>query len=200
MSYVNPDSIANLDPDSITSEKISDMNVDVKALKSGRQLTERTLWFSPDARYPVLTDSRVSTIELCNDGSLLDTIPLSTLAMYYPPSFQYSDTGEEPVGKKNGNRGASDNYDDERINPSFNVGEPEIVENTLEVSLSSSGDYIDADIMLYSESGMRLSGPTPVTLGPVPGIYSVPVPDGWKGVLILSVENGIKQITRKVIL
>lgn len=100
MAYADPDSVTASMPDSVASEMISEMQVDVKVVLSERLLTERAMWFADDARYPVLTDSRVSRMILSEEGIPTDTVPVSMLAMHYAASCQYSDTGEEVAAPK----------------------------------------------------------------------------------------------------
>ncbi|MDE5813137.1 MAG: hypothetical protein K2H72_02520, partial [Muribaculaceae bacterium] len=100
MAYADPDSVTAAMPDSVASDIISELQVDVKAIMSERLLTERTMWFSEDARYPILTDNRVYRVLLGEGGAPVDTVPLSTLAIHYPAPFQHSDTGEDFMAMK----------------------------------------------------------------------------------------------------
>ncbi|MDE6481148.1 MAG: hypothetical protein K2L45_12865 [Muribaculaceae bacterium] len=205
MAYADPDSVNASMPDSITSDIISDMQVDVKAMLSERLLTERTIWFSEDARYPVLTDSRVSRIVLSERGESADTIPLSMLAIYYPPSFQYSDTGEDYVAEKPHAKDTDNTYGeygqgDNDHGTSLKVGNPELSGNTIAFILSSPSGTRIATVTLFTDSGIRLTEPKEVAVGPVAQRYSLDVSAEWKGVLLMRVEAGEESYTRKVIL
>ena len=205
MAYADPDSVNASMPDSIASDIISDMQVNVKAMLSERLLTERTIWFSEDARYPVLTDSRVSRIVLSDGGESADTIPLSMLAIYYPPSFQYSDTGEDyvaekPHAKDTGNTYGEYGQGDNDHGTSLKVGDPELSGNAITFALSSSSGTRTATVTLFTDSGIRLTEPKEFVVGPVAQHYSLDVPAGWKGVLLLRVEAGEESYTRKTIL
>ncbi|MDE6742079.1 MAG: hypothetical protein K2J58_07090, partial [Muribaculaceae bacterium] len=200
MAYADPDSVTAMMPDSVASERISDIQVDVKAMLSERLLTERTMWFSADARYPVLTDSRVSRVILADGGEPADTVPLSMLAMYYPAPFQYSDTGEKILQVKSSGDRVDNGYEaDGDGGWSLAVGEPEINGNTVTVTLSSQSGPIAATVVLFSDSGLRLTEPLTVTVRTVPQIYSVEAPSGWSGVMLLRVDTEEESHTRKII-
>lgn len=202
MAYADPDSISPEMPDSVASGKISEMQVDVKEILSERLLTGRSLWFSEDARYPVLTDTRVSRVILEEDGIPADTVPLSMLAMHYPASYQYSDTGEDIQARKPtdrlGDSGGSP-YGDNGGGKALTIGEPEINGNTVTVSLSSQAGTLTATVTLFSDSGLRLSEPLTVTAGTVPQRHSIAVPSGWSGVMLLRVDAGDESYTEKII-
>lgn len=200
MAYADADSITPELPDSVASDRISEMQVDVKAVLSERMLTERSLWFSEDARYPVLTDSRISRLMMDEGGTAADTVPVSMLAMHYPASYQYSDTGEEmqPV-KSSGDRDGNGHEAYGGSGRSLTVGEPEISGNTVTVTLSSQSGPIAATVTLFSDSGLRLTEPLTVTVGTVPQTFSVKAPSGWSGVMLLRVEAGEESYTEKII-
>ncbi|MDE6480871.1 MAG: hypothetical protein K2L45_11460 [Muribaculaceae bacterium] len=205
MAYADPDSVNASMPVSIASDIISDMQVNVKAMLSERLLTERTIWFSEDARYPVLTDSRVSRIVFSDGGESADTIPRSMLAIHYPPSFQYSDTGEDyvaenPDAKSTGNLYGEYGQGDNDRGTSLKVGDPELSGNTIAFTLSSPSGTRTATVTLFTDSGIRLTESMEVAVGPVAQRYSLDVPAGWKGVMLLRVEVGEESYTRKVIL
>lgn len=205
MAYADPDSVTSVMPDSVASGIISDMQVDFRAMLSERLLTERCIWFSEDARYPVLTDSRVSRVLHADGGTSADTVPLSMLAIHYPASFQYSDTGEEymakkPKAKDTGNTYGEYGQGDNDHGTSLKVGDPELNGNAIAVTLSSTSGTRTATVTLFSDSGIRLTEPMEVTVGPVAQRYSLEVTAGWKGVLLLRVEAGEESYTRKVIL
>ena len=202
MAYADPDSIDSAMPDSVASERISEMRVDVKALLSERLLTERTMWFSDDARYPVLTDSRVSRIILDEGGAPYDTVPMSMLAMHNPPSYQYSDTGEEI--EKPQNVGKTGGYDagggtDGGSPDLLKIGELETTEDLITITLSSRTESVKATLTLFSDTGIILTGPVEVTVGTVARPYNVPVPTGWNGVMLLRVDAGAESHTVKAI-
>ena len=204
MAYADRDSIDKEMPDSVASERISEMQVDAKSLMQERLLTERTLWFTRDARYPVLTDSRISRILFNNARLKGDTVPVSGLAMYYPSSHQYEDTGEEitdrkPVQTVGGY--AIDPYNDKSQDNgiTISVGEPKVSGNFLEVTLSSQAGPFVATVTLFSESGIRLTEPAAVTVGIVPQSHPVEIPSGWSGVMLLRIDAGEESYTEKII-
>lgn len=205
MAYADPDSITCATPDSIDSDIISDMQVDVKAILSERLLTGRTLWFSEDARYPVLTDSRVSRVIFTDTDVSADTVPVSMLAMHYPAPYQLSDTGEEfpapkPYGRNDGTGYWGDGYGNQDTGTSLSVGDPAVNGEYVTVTLCSNSGPVSATITLFTDSGIRLTEPREVTAGPVPQDISMEVPTGWRGVLLLRVETGEESYTRKTIL
>ncbi|MDE6696515.1 MAG: hypothetical protein K2K25_06515 [Muribaculaceae bacterium] len=200
MAYADPDSITCAVSDSIDSRSISDMQVDAKAILSERLLTERSLWFSEDARYPVLTDSRVSRVISTDTGMRADTVPLSLLAMHYPASYQHSDTGEEfPAPKPDdGNRGYG--YGNQDTGTSLSVGDMAVSGEFVTVTLCSNSGPVTATLTLFTDSGIRLTEPREVTVGPVAQEIRIEIPAGWRGVLLLRVEAGEESYTRKSIL
>ena len=99
------------------------------------------MWFAEDARYPVLTDSRVSRVML-TDGGTADTVPLSMLAIHYPAAY----------------------------------------------------------VILFTASGIRITEPKEVTVGPVAQPYRMDIPAGWTGVLVLRVQAGKESYTRTIII
>lgn len=205
MTYADPDSVSSAMPDSVASERISEMQVNVKAMLSERLLTERTMWFSGDARYPVLTDSRVSRVILADGGEPADTVPLTMLAMYYPASFQYYDTGEDFMVRKPqqgflGDLCGEYGHKDNDNGTSLTVGEPEASDGTVILTLSSPSGTRTATVTLFSDSGMRLTEPMEVTLTTVPQQYTVSVPSGWTGVILLRVESNDESYTRKTVI
>ena len=203
MAYADPDSVSPTMPDSVASQMISEMQVDVKAMLTERLLTERTIWFSEGTRYPVLTDSRVSRILLKNEEASADTVPLNSLAMHYPADFQSSDTGEEITVQKL-NEDIQENrygkYGYAISGPNVVLGDPEVRGNIINLTLSSHFGSIEANITLYSDTGLRLSEPMPVSLTPISGTYTVKVPDGWSGVILMRVDAGDESFTVKTII
>lgn len=203
MAYANPDSIDASLPDSIASELISDIQVDVRSLLSERLITERSFWFAESARYPILTDIRVSRVFAGSGIEMADTVPISMLAMYYPASFQYSDTGEEIIGQQPDGKNVSDPYgvcEDADHGNSLKIGEPETSGGSVAVTLSSQTGTCTVTITLFTDSGIRLTEPKEVTLSTVPQQCTVNVPAGWTGVVLLRVDSGDESYTRKVIL
>ena len=205
MAYADPDSVSVAMPDSVASGIISDMQVDVRSMLAERLLTDRTMWFTEDARYPVLTDSRVSRVVISEGGVSADTIPLTMLAMHYPASFQRSDTGEDyvaqkPEGKKGSDQYGEYHYEDSDHGTSLKVGEPELSGDAITVALSSPSGTCTATVTLFTDSGMRLTEPKEVTLTTVPQQYTFNVPSGWTGVVLLRVESGNESYARKTII
>ncbi|MDE6380895.1 MAG: hypothetical protein K2L11_10510 [Muribaculaceae bacterium] len=205
MAYADPDSVTAAMPDSVASEIISELQVDVKAILSERLLTERSMWFSEDARYPILTDSRVSRVILGEGGAPADTVPLSTLAIHYPASFQHSDTGEEftamkPKGGDHGNNYGEYGYDAQDSGSSLQIGEPEAGAGSVSITLCSTTGPTSATLTLFTDSGIRLAEPVMVTVGTVPQTCTVDFPAGWTGVLLIRVESGEESYTRKTII
>ncbi len=201
MAYADTDSVDTSMPDSIASAIISDMRVNVHDALSERLVTERSLWFTEDARYPILTDTRVSRITLPGHADA-DTVPISLLAMYYPPSFQYSDTGEDRSAMPRRQTGSGDNltFDSGDIEEStLDIGEPSVSGSMLTVQLSSEYST-DATLTVFTDSGIRLTDPVTVTVGPMPQSYGIPIPSGWSGVVLLRVEAGDASYTRKAII
>ena len=204
MAYADPDSVNASMPDSIASEKISEMQVDVNAMLLERLLTERTMWFSEDARYPVLTDSRVSRIMLSEGGSSADTIPLTMLAMHYPASYQHSDTGEEITTPKKKAFSPGSIYGDygkegTETGMSLTVEEPVTSGDAVTVTLSSPSGPVTATVTLFTDSGIKLTEPMEVTVGEVPQPYSIKLPSGWNGIVLVRVDAGEDSHTLKAI-
>ncbi len=199
MAYTDHDSISPEMPDSVVSDIISEMRVDVKTMMSEHLLTERTLWFVESARYPVMTDSRTSRVIGTPSSMRLDSLPLSALAIYYPASWQYSDTGEgitdERVWENEGSHSVS--YSE---NDLLTVGEPDTDGTTVNITLSSSANGTQTTVTLYSDSGVRLSDPIIVSVDTLPQTFTLPIPIGWSGVVVLHIESGREKHTRKVIL
>lgn len=203
MAYANPDSVDQAMPDSIVSERISEMRVDVRTILSERLLTERSLWFSDDARYPVLTDSRVSRILLDEAGAPTDTVPVSLLAMHYPRDFQHSDTGEEfqtvrPSERVDGN-GSVSYGDKDTGSKALTIVETTVSGNTVNVILSSPSGPVTATMALFSDSGIRLTAPVEVSVGTIPQSCSLEAPGSWSDVLLLRVDAGDESYTEKII-
>lgn len=200
MEYVNPDSIPANAADSIKAETVSDLIVDVDRLLTERLLTRRELWFADDARYPVLQRSTVSRIGERDEGDRLDTIPRYQVSMYYPVSWQLADTGEEPRKSPAGeNRDVrrQTSYDEESA---LHAGEPVADSEAVTLTVSSENGDKDATVTLYSDSGIRLTEPVTVTLTAVPRTLRLPLPTGWKGVLLIRVEAGADSLTRKTVI
>lgn len=203
MAYADSDSIDAEMPDSVASEMISEMQVDVKAMLSERLLTERAMWFSEDARYPVLTDSRISHLMLDNSGAQSDTIPVSMLTMHYPPAYQYADIGEGQHTAKPAGSLPSDSYpslgDNVCNGEALTIGEAAFNGNTVTVMLSPHPAPVTVTLTLFSDSGIRLTEPTQVCVGRVPLSCSVEVPHGWSGVMLLRIDAGEDSHTQKII-
>lgn len=205
MAYADTDSLDTSLPDSITSGLISDMQVEARDLLSERMVTGRSLWFTEDARYPVLTDSRVSRVITTVGAGKADTVPISMLSMYYPSSFQYSDTGELPPEKptraNSGSEGSQCNeFGDETAPGLLTVGEPYVMDHTISITLSNKGGAAEATLTIFSDSGIRLAEPSAVTIGVVPQKYKVNIPAGWQGIILLRVDAGNESYTLNVII
>ena len=205
MAYADTDSVSAAMPDSVASEIISDMQVDVKAMLSERLLTERSMWFSESARYPVLTDSRVSRIMFGAGAVSADTVPHSMLAMYYPAAYQYSDTGEEIIARKPNERNRNGSYGEygpelSETETSLTVGEPTLNGDIISLTLGSMSGTESAIITLFSDSGIRLTEPKEVTVGPVARPFGITVPSGWNGVVLIHIDFRENSYTRKVII
>lgn len=198
--YVNPDSIPEGTADSIAADAVSALIVDVGRLMSERLLTRREMWFADGARYPVLQRSSVSRVLMNKDTDGRDTVPVSMTAMYYPALWQYSDTGEEPrkapAGESRDIRRASS--DD--VESDLRAGEPVTDGEAVTLTVSSANGGKDATVTLYSDSGLRLTEPVTVTLTNIPRTISIPVPAGWKGVLLIRLEAGQDSLTRKTVI
>ena len=200
LEYVNPDSIPAEAPDSVAAEAASDLMVDVERLLSERLLTRRTLWFADGTRYPVLQQTAVSSVRIREDGEVRDTVPVSQVCMYYPPSWQYADTGEElrlSPADRTGNELPENGYEEESC---IYADEPVTDGETVTLSVSSSNGETNATVTLYSDSGFRLSEPVSVTLTSVPRTLSIPIPTNWKGVLLIRVDAGTDSLTRKTVI
>lgn len=205
MAYVDPDSVTASMPDSVASKRISEMQVDVKSMLSERLLTERTIWFSEDARYPVLTGSRISRVILGDGAVSADTVPLSMLAVHYPAAHQHYDTGEHPTAqepdeKDSGIIYGEYAYESPDTGAFLTVGEPEVIGETLTITLGSLSGSATATVMLFTYSGIRLTDPVTVAVGTVPQTYTMEIPAGWTGVLLLRVESGEESYTRTMII
>ena len=83
--YLDPDSVAGEWNDSISQESVSDYEVDVRRLLWERLLTRRMIWFTDDARYPILQQSTVSRLVGRDSKTECDTVPVSVLSMFYTP-------------------------------------------------------------------------------------------------------------------
>ena len=205
MAYADSDSIDAEMPDSVASERISDIQVDVKAMLAERLLTERTMWFSGDARYPVLTDSRISRVILADGVVSADTVPLVMLAVHYPTAHQRYDTGEyssaqKSYEKNSGNAYGEYAYETPDTGTFLTVGEPQVSGEAVTITLSSLSGSATATVMLFTDSGMKLTDPVTVTVGTVPQKCTVEIPTGWTGILLLRVEAGEESYTRTMII
>lgn len=198
MAYVDQESINAVSPDSISPESVSDLIVPMERIITERVLTERSIWFCDEARYPVLTLTSVFQIKP-SGAEGCDTVPVSTLAMYYPPVYQQSDTGEEIVRKKkpgNDNGGTSP-YSEDTI---ADISEPLVTGNTMELTVSSPEGPVDLEVSLFTDSGIRLSEPVSVRAGAIPTTVSLDIPAGYRGVILIHIDSPQGQTTRKVII
>lgn len=199
MAYADPDSVNSQMPDSVACGIISDMQVDVKTMLSERLLTERTMWFSEDARYPILTESRVSRMIPDKEGTAADTVPLAALSIYYPALSQQYDTGEEIAVRKPKDTERTDGDGGAPSVGRLSVGAPEADGESVSVTLCAPSGKTTAVLTLFSDTGIRLSGPVEVSVGTVPGQYSIAAPPGWNGVMFLHVETDEETFTEKII-
>lgn len=198
MAYVDPDSISAESPDSIRPESVSDLIVPMERIMTERVLTERSIWFCDEARYPVLTLTSISQIKPSETG-VCDTVPVSTLAMYYSPVYQQSDTGEEIARKKKqGNdNGETSPYSADSV---ADISEPTVTGNTVELTVSSPQGPGDLGISLFTDSGIRLGETVTVRAGTIPATVSLDIPEGYRGVILIHIDSPQGQTTRKVII
>lgn len=203
MAYLDTDSISAEMPDSVTPDNISDLELPpLRQLALERLMTQRELWTTGDARYPVLERSTVSLIRSDEDSTDCDTIPLSVFAMHYPADFQYADTGEQPVRNKPADTMRENMpwlHYGENI-PGITVKEPTVAGDAINVAISSETEDTGISLTLYTDSGIRLSETIEVTNGAIPQTHSIPVPAGIKGVVILLIESTSGSTSRKIIL
>ena len=200
MEYINPDSIPENTPDSIAAEVASDLMVDIDKLKSERLLTRRVMWFADNARYPILQQSTISRILTRKESDVCDTIPVSQIYMYYPATWQHTDTGEEypkqtPASESRGSWQSAENEKETMLNANEPVADGDVVTLTA----SSANGETEATITLYSDSGLCLSEPVSVTLTTIPSTIRIPIPLGWKGVLLIRIEKNSDSLTKKVV-
>lgn len=197
--YLDPDSVPGEWNDSISPESVSDYEVDVRRLLSERLLTRRMIWFTDDARYPVLQQTTVSRLVGKDSGTECDTVPVSVLSMSYPPECQYADTGEGNAARK---RGDDENNDVESPDNTANMiaaGDPESSNESISIALSSKDDAVEATVTLYSDSGIRISEPVTVILTAIPRTFSFPVPSDYKGIVLIRIDAGEQSLTRKAV-
>ncbi|MDO4335782.1 MAG: hypothetical protein Q4C37_08145 [Bacteroidales bacterium] len=197
LAYTERDSIGKDMPDSIANEYVSDFKVSIDRVMTESLLTEREMWFSDAARYPILQRHRVYRLK-DNDNEACDTTLISQFSMYYPAAFQYSDTGEEPFKEKPRNI-ADNNGSDGKIY-GVDVSEASAEGERISVTLSSQTGDTDLTLTLYTDSGIRLSTPTTVKAGAVPQKHTLPIPSGAKGVIILLIESDTGTQSQKIII
>lgn len=197
LAYTERDSIGKDMPDSIANEYVSDFEVPIERVMTESLLTEREMWFSDAARYPILQRHRVYRLK-DNENEECDTTLISQFSMYYPPAFQYSDTGEEPIKEKP--RNIADNHGYEGKIYGVDVSEASAEGEQISVTLSSKTGDTDLTLTLYTDSGIRLSTPTTVKAGAIPQKHTLPIPSGAKGVIILLIESDTGSQSQKIIL
>lgn len=197
LAYTERDSIGKNMPDSLANEYISDFEVPVDRVMTESLFTEREMWFSDAARYPILQRHRVYRLK-DNENEACDTTLISQFSMYYPAAFQFSDTGEEPIKEKPRNI-AGNNGDDGTIY-GVDVSEASADGEQISVTLSSLTGETDLTLTLYTDSGIRLSTPTTVKAGAIPQKHTLPIPSGAKGVIILLIESDTGSQSQKIIL
>lgn len=196
LAYTERDSIGKDMPDSIANEFVSDFEVPIERVMTESLLTEREMWFSDAARYPILQRHRVYRLK-DNENEGCDTTLISQFSMYYPAAFQYSDTGEEPIKEKPRNI-AGNNGSDGNIY-GVDVSEASAEGDQICVTLSSKTGDTDLTLTLYTDSGIRLSTPITIKAGVVPQKHTLPIPSGAKGVIILLIESDTGSQSQKII-
>ena len=201
MAYADADGIDTAQPDSVNMESVSDLRVELAGLMSERLLTEREMWFSDVARYPVLLRSTTSRV-MTRPGLAADTVPASGIAMYYPPHYQHGDTGEMPedMPRKSdghGNRPVDNGYGTDGF--PAELADASVSGNTVSVRLSSRAGTVRVTLALYTDSGIRLTDSVALDIGPVPQTYTIDMPDGYRGVILVRAEAGEESVTCKVI-
>lgn len=197
LAYTERDSIGKDMPDSIANEYVSDFEVPIERVMTESLLTEREMWFTDAARYPILQRHRVYRLK-DNENEECDTTLISQFSIYYPAAFQYSDTGEEPIKEKPRNI-AGNNGSNGKIY-GVDVSEASAEGERISVTLSSKTGETDLTLTLYSDSGIRLSTPTTIKAGAVPQKHTLPIPSGAKGVIILLIESDTDSQSQKIIL
>lgn len=197
--YLDPDSVAGEWNDSISQESVSDYEVDVRRLLSERLLTRRMIWFTDDARYPILQQSTVSRLVGRDSKTECDTVPVSVLSMFYTPECQHADTGEGNDEKKRGNDENNDGESPDDTGNMIAAGDPEFSNESISIPLSSKDDALEAILTLYSDSGIRLSEPVAVILTAIPQTFCIPVPSDYKGILLIRIDAGEQSLTRKAV-
>lgn len=197
LAYTERDSIGKDMPDSIANEYVSDFEVPIERVMTESLLTEREMWFTDAARYPILQRHRVYRLK-DNENEECDTTLISQFSIYYPAAFQYSDTGEEPIKEKPRNI-AGNNGSNGKIY-GVDVSEASAEGEQISVTLSSKTGETDLTLTLYSDSGIRLSTPTTIKAGAVPQKHTLPIPSGAKGVIILLIESDTDSQSQKIIL
>lgn len=197
LAYTERDSIGKDMPDSLANEYISEFEVPVDRVMTERLLTEREMWFSDAARYPILQRHRVYRLKDTEQESC-DTTLISQFCMYYPAAFQYSDTGEEPIKEKPRNVAGNNGHDGKIYG--VDVSEASTDGDIISVTLSSQTGETDLTLTLYTDSGIRLSTPATVKAGAIPQKHTLPIPSGAKGVIILHIESDTGSQSQKIIL
>lgn len=197
--YLDPGSVADEWNDSISPESVSDYEVDVSRLLSERLLTRRMIWFTDDARYPVLQQSTVSRLVEKDSKTECDTVPVSVLSMLYPAECQYADTGEGNDAKKTVSDENNDVPSPDNTGNTVEAGDPESSNESISLTLSSKDDAVEATLTLYSDSGIRISESVTVILTAIPRTFSIPVPSGYKGIVLIRIEAGEQSLTRKTV-
>lgn len=197
--YLDPDSVPGEWNDSISPESVSDYEVDVRRLLSERLLTRRMIWFTDDARYPVLQQSTVLRLVEKDSGTECDTVPVSVLSMFYPAECQYADTGEGNSAKKTVSDENNDVPSPDNTGNTVEAGDPEFSNESISIALSSKDDAVGATLTLYSDSGIRISEPVAVSLTAIPRTFGIPVPSGYKGIVLIRIEAGGQSLTRKAV-
>ncbi|MCM1296639.1 MAG: hypothetical protein NC311_13965, partial [Muribaculaceae bacterium] len=198
MAYIDSTAITRDTSDSIPPETVSDLIVPVERMMTERLLTERLIWHCGEARYPVLVQTTTSSIR--TSGEVCDTIPMQTMAMYYPPHRQQSDTGEQMAMKKKSDKGGGDNPAPYGEATDFEASEPKASENAIDITLSSAEGNIELELTMFTDSGIMLAEPVRISAGPVPTRLTLNIPGDHRGVVLIHIKSDRGQTTRKVII
>lgn len=206
MAYFDTASVTDAEADTIRWDEVSDLILPVDEMATQRLLTRRELWFSDQARYPVLLRSSVFQLRQ-GDSASCDTIPVSVFASWYPAAFQYADTGELPsdyAPRKIGNSPYADgkgpgSTPGNSDNTGVLISEATAGGDTVTVTVSSGSGSGPVTLTLFTDSGIRLSEPLTVTVTTVPRAVTLPIPPDASGVLILHIDSDTGSTSRKII-
>lgn len=203
LCYFDQDVINPEASDSVNSERVSDLYLSVSEIAGERLLTRRELWFSQEARYPVLLRSNLMRIKK-TEGGVCDTVCLSTFASHYPDEFQREDTGEEPpyVTRNTDSNKASRYFKENNSSDitGISIAEPSHQAGNINVVVSSKSGERELTLTLYSDSGIKISNPMVTTVGSIPQTMSIPVQSDAYKIVILFIESDTGTSSRKIFL